>query len=42
MSWKNLFLLIIVSFLGSIGCKPEISESNINAVNQRFDQAGHV
>ena len=38
MSRKNLFLLIIASLFGSIGCKPEISESNINAVNQRFDK----
>jgi hypothetical protein len=37
----NLRLLVLVGImpaLGTVSCKPEISQSNINAVNSRFDK----
>ncbi|MEI6871190.1 MAG: hypothetical protein WCL08_02810 [Verrucomicrobiota bacterium] len=38
--WPYASFVIILSLLGLISCKPEITDSNINAVNQRFDKLG--
>jgi hypothetical protein len=38
MRWKLLKIIAILSCFEIVACKPEISESNINAVNQRFEK----
>lgn len=38
MNFRLLALLGITPALGLVSCKPEISQSNINAVNSRFDK----
>lgn len=38
MQLKSTALLLLPALLGLCGCKPEISQSNIDAVNTRFEK----
>ena len=38
MNFRNPVLLLALSLLGFAACKPEISQSNIDAVNTRFEK----